>query len=148
MGGTTLGKAVSSSGLLSTMAQLIKSHVEHEPIFIIVLIFGLVILVMATFVSHTVAAMIIVPLMSEIGSNLPSGDHSRLLIIIAALLCSSAMGLPTSGFPNVTAISMIDEVGDRYLTVGTFITRGVPASLLSYVAIVTVGYGLLKVMGF
>ncbi|EJS41896.1 pho91p [Saccharomyces arboricola H-6] len=148
MGGSTLGKAVSSSGLLSTMAQLIKSQVEHEPIFIIVLIFGLVILVMATFVSHTVAAMIIVPLMSEIGSNLPSGDHSRLLIIIAALLCSSAMGLPTSGFPNVTAISMIDEVGDRYLTVGTFITRGVPASLLSYATIVTVGYGLLKVMGF
>ncbi|QHS75913.1 Pho91p [Saccharomyces paradoxus] len=148
MGGTTLGKAVSSSGLLSTMAQLIKAQVEHEPIFIIVLIFGLVILVMATFVSHTVAAMIIVPLMSEIGSNLPSGDHSRLLIVIAALLCSSAMGLPTSGFPNVTAISMIDEVGDRYLTVGTFITRGVPASLLSYAAIVTVGYGILKVMGF
>lgn len=43
---------------------------------------------------------------------------------------------------------MIDEVGDRYLTVGTFITRGVPASLLSYAAIVTVGYGILKVMGF
>ncbi|CAI4036111.1 hypothetical protein SMKI_14G3300 [Saccharomyces mikatae IFO 1815] len=148
MGGTTLGKAVSSSGLLSTMAQLIKAQVEDEPIFIIVLIFGLVILIMATFVSHTVAAMIIVPLMSEIGSNLPSGDHSRLLIVIAALLCSSAMGLPTSGFPNVTAISMIDEVGDRYLTVGTFITRGVPASLLSYATIVTVGYGLLKLMGF
>lgn len=148
MGGTTLGKAVTSSGLLNTMASLIKDNIEDKPIFLIVLIFGIVILTMATFVSHTVAAMIIVPLMSEIGSNLPSGDHSRLLIMIAALLCSGAMGLPTSGFPNVTAISMIDEVGDRYLTVGTFITRGVPASLISYLFVVTLGYGLMKLIGY
>lgn len=148
MGGTTLGKAVTSSGLLSTMASIIKENMEDKPIFIIVLIFGVVILTMATFVSHTVAAMIIVPLMSEIGANLPSGNHSRLLIMVAALLCSGAMGLPTSGFPNVTAISMIDEVGDRYLTVGTFITRGVPASVITYFIIVTVGYGLMKMIGF
>lgn len=148
MGGTTLGKAVSSSGLLSAIATIIKEQVEDKPIFVIVLIFGIVILTMATFVSHTVAAMIIVPLMSEIGSNLPDGDHSRLLIMMAAFLCSCAMGLPTSGFPNVTAISMIDEVGDRYLTVGNFITRGIPASLIAYIFIVTVGYGLMKVIGY
>lgn len=148
MGGTTLGKAVTSSGLLNTMASVIKENIEDKPVFVIVLIFGIVILTMATFVSHTVAAMIIVPLMSEIGANLPSGDHSRLLIMIAALLCSGAMGLPTSGFPNVTAISMIDEVGDRYLTVGTFITRGVPSSLITYAVIVTMGYGLMKTVGY
>lgn len=148
MGGTTLGKAVTSSGLLASIASTIKDHVQDKPIFLIVLIFGIVILVMATFVSHTVAAMIIVPLMSEIGKNLPNGDHSRLLIMIAALLCSAAMGLPTSGFPNVTAISMIDELGDRYLTVGNFITRGVPASIWSYFVITTVGYGLMKLIGY
>ncbi|AQZ18194.1 PHO91 (YNR013C) [Zygosaccharomyces parabailii] len=148
MGGTTLGKAVTSSGLLTTVASVIKEKIEDKPIFVIVLIFGIVILTTATFVSHTVAAMIIVPLMSEIGANLPSGDHSRLLIMVASLLCSCAMGLPTSGFPNVTAISMIDEVGDRYLSVGTFITRGVPASLICYIVIVTVGYGLMVLVGF
>ncbi|QLL31062.1 hypothetical protein HG536_0A08790 [Torulaspora globosa] len=148
MGGTTLGKAVTSSGLLSTMATIIKENVEDKPVFVIVLIFGLVILAMATFVSHTVAAMIIVPLMSEIGSNLPSGDHSRLLIMVACLLCSGAMGLPTSGFPNVTAISMIDEVGDRYLTVGSFITRGVPSSFIAYLVVVSLGYGLMKTFGY
>lgn len=146
MGGTTLGKAVSSSGLLSTVAAVIKESVEGQHIFVIVLIFGLVILVMATFISHTVAAMIIVPLMGEIGADLP-GDHSRLLIMIAALLCSGAMGLPTSGFPNVTAISMIDEVGDRYLTVGTFITRGVPASFIAYIVIVSLGFFLMNLIG-
>lgn len=148
MGGNTLGKAVTSSGLLSTIASIIKEAVEDKPIFVIVLLFGIVILMTATFVSHTVAAMIIVPLMSEIGANLPSGNHSRLLIMVAALLCSCAMALPTSGFPNVTAISMLNEVGDRYLTVGTFITRGIPASLICYVSIITVGYGLMILVGF
>ncbi|SCU78165.1 LANO_0A02278g1_1 [Lachancea nothofagi CBS 11611] len=148
MGGTTLGKAVTSSGLLASMASTIKDQVQDKPIFVIILSFGIVILTMATFVSHTVAAMIIVPLMSEIGKNLPSGDHSRLLVMMAALICSGAMGLPTSGFPNVTAISMIDELGNRYLTVGNFITRGVPASLWSYFIITTVGYGLMKLIGY
>ena len=148
MGGTTLGKAVSNCGLLSTIAQIIKEKVEGQPLFLIVLLFGMGVLVMATFVSHTVAAMILVPLMGEIGSNLPGDDHSRLLIMITALLCSCAMGLPTSGLPNVTAISMIDEVGDRYLTVGNFITRGVPASLIAYALVVTVGYSILRLLDF
>ena len=148
MGGTTLGKAVTSSGLLSTIASVIKESIESKPVFQIVLIFGIVILTMATFVSHTVAAMIIVPLMKEIGANLPGGDHSRLLIMVSAFLCSAAMGLPTSGFPNVTAISMIDDVGDRYLSVNNFITRGVPASIIAYTVIVTVGYALMKLIGY
>ncbi|CAB4255402.1 similar to Saccharomyces cerevisiae YNR013C PHO91 Low-affinity phosphate transporter of the vacuolar membrane [Maudiozyma barnettii] len=148
MGGTTLGKAVSNCGLLSTIAHIIKESVEGQPLFLIVLLFGLGVLVMATFVSHTVAAMILVPLMGEIGANLPGEDHSRLLIMITTLLCSCAMGLPTSGLPNVTAISMIDEVGDRYLTVGNFITRGVPASLIAYVLVVTVGYSVLRLLDF
>ncbi|CCH62109.1 hypothetical protein TBLA_0G01650 [Henningerozyma blattae CBS 6284] len=147
MGGATLGKAVSMSGLLATIAVHIKESIQDKPIFLIVLLFGIMILTMATFISHTVAAMIIIPLMKEIGNHLPS-DHSRLLIMISTLLCSSAMGLPTSGFPNVTAISMTDEIGNRYLSVKTFITRGVPSSLLAYLVIVTIGFGLLELIGF
>lgn len=148
MGGATLGKAVSNCGLLSTMAHSIKELISGQPLFIIAIGFGGCVIVMATFVSHTVAAMILVPLMGEIGENLPDGDHSRLLIMITSLLCSCAMGLPTSGFPNVTAISMIDEIGDRYLKVGDFITRGVPASLFCYSVVVTVGYTLMRVLGY
>ncbi|SSD60358.1 related to Low-affinity phosphate transporter PHO91 [Saccharomycodes ludwigii] len=148
MGGTTLGKAVSSSGLLSSIAETLKASVETKPVFTIVLLFGLVVVTMATFVSHTVAAMIILPLMKELGEKLPSGNHSNLLIMVSTLLCSGAMALPTSGFPNVTAISMIDDFGERYLTVGNFITRGVPATLWSYLMIVIVGYGLMRFVGY
>lgn len=147
MGGSTLGKAVSNCGLLYTIAEYIKILIEGKALFLVVLIFGGGIIIIATFVSHTVAAMILVPLMGEIGQQLPE-DHSRLLIMITALLSSAAMGLPTSGFPNVTAISMTDEVGVRYLNVGNFISRGVPASLFCYVIVVTLGYLLLRLILF
>lgn len=147
MGGSALGKAVSSSGLLATIAISIKAQVMHLPIYSIILIFGAMILTVATFVSHTVLALIIIPLVEEIGNSLP-GNYTRIMVMASCLLCSLAMGLPTSGFPNVTAICMVDEVGVPYLTVGTFITRGVPSSLMSYFIIVTLGYGIMKAIGF
>lgn len=147
MGGTALGKAVASSGLLANIAVSIQHQVEDLSLFGVTLTFGLLILIMATFVSHTVAALIIIPLVSEIGNNLED-PHPRLLIMASALLCSAAMGLPTSGFPNVTAICMTDEFGKPYLTVGTFITRGVPSSVIAYIIIVTVGYATMRIINF
>ena len=147
MGGTALGKAVASSGLLSTIAIQIQREVEDFSLFGVTLTFGLLILIMATFVSHTVAALIVVPLVAEIGNKMDD-PHPRLLIMASALLCSAAMGLPTSGFPNVTAICMTDEFGKPYLTVGTFITRGVPSSVIAYCIIVTIGYATMKLINF
>jgi phosphate transporter len=146
MGGIALGKAVSTSGLLATIAVEIQQRVEHFSLFSILLAFGALILVVATFVSHTVAALIIVPLVAEIGSKLDD-PHPNLLIMGSAFLCSAAMGLPTSGFPNVTAISLVDDFGERYLTVGNFISRGVPSSIFTYLVVVTVGFILMRLTG-
>lgn len=148
MGGVALGKAVSTSGLLATVAHGIEEHViKGLGVLGVLFVFGFIILVVATFVSHTVAALIILPLISSIGSRMED-PHPRLLVMGAAFLCSAAMGLPTSGFPNVTAICMVDEFGRPYLTVGNFISRGVPASILAYLVIVTVGYLIMKTLGF
>ncbi|ODV79102.1 low-affinity phosphate transporter [Suhomyces tanzawaensis NRRL Y-17324] len=147
MGGTALGKAVALLGLLATIATTIQEQVEDFSLFGVTLTFGLLILIMATFVSHTVAALIIIPLVAEIGNHMPD-PHPRLLIMASALLCSAAMGLPTSGFPNVTAICMTDEFGKPYLTVGTFITRGVPSSIIAYAIIVSVGYATMRLINF
>ena len=147
MGGIALGKAVTSSGLLITIALKIRHGVEHLSLFGITVTFGFLIVLVATFVSHTVAALIIIPLVSEIGRQLPE-PHPRLLIMVCALLCSAAMGLPTSGFPNVNAICMTDEFGKPYLSVGTFITRGIPSSFFAYFFIVTVGFAIMKVINF
>lgn len=147
MGGLALGNAVTSSGLLATVAKALQKKIYNFNVFVILLIFGILILVVATFISHTVATIIIVPLVKEVGEAMPK-PHPLILIMGTALLASAAMALPTSGFPNVTAISMTDEVGKRYLTVNTFISRGIPASLISYVFVITVGYGVMTAMNF
>lgn len=47
------------------------------------------------------------------------------------------------------AIMMEDQrTGQRYLEVKHFLTRGIPATILSFVVIVTVGYGLMLAAGF
>jgi phosphate transporter len=96
MGGIALGKAVSSSGLLSTIAHEIKSGVSELGLFSVLVVFSALILVVATFISHTVAALIVIPIVAQVGGEMDD-PHPRLLIMGAALMCSSAMGLPMSG---------------------------------------------------
>lgn len=100
-GGLSLGKAISSSGLLHTIANTITDKVDGMTLYSILVIFAALILVVATFISHTVAALIILPLVQQVGSNMKE-PHPNLLVMGSALMCSAAMGLPTSGFPNMS----------------------------------------------
>jgi phosphate transporter len=58
--------------------------------------------VISPFISHTVAAILLVPIAQQVGSNLP-GNQGYLLIFMTGLICSAGMGMPVSGFPNQTA---------------------------------------------
>ncbi|AET41432.1 uncharacterized protein Ecym_8141 [Eremothecium cymbalariae DBVPG len=144
MGGIALGSAVSSSGLLATIARALQQRVMHYSLYSVLVIFGLVMLIVGTFVSHTVSAIIIIPLVKEIGENLSNPKAAPILVFGCALIASCGMGLASSGFPNVTAISITDEVGNRYLNVNTFITRGVPASILAYLSVITLGFAIMN----
>ncbi|KAF2141238.1 uncharacterized protein K452DRAFT_36980 [Aplosporella prunicola CBS 121167] len=147
-GGLALGKAVNSSGLLATIAQGITARVEDLSLYGVLVVFAALILVVATFISHTVAALIVLPLVQQVGQGMAE-PHPNLLVMGSVLMCSMAMGLPTSGFPNMTAIMMEDsQTGQRYLQVKHFITRGIPASIMGFVVIITVGYGLMLAVGF
>ena len=100
-GGLALGKAVSSSGLLHTIAGAITERVEHFSLYGVLLVFTALIAVVATFISHTVAALIVLPLVHQVGQNMAE-PHPNLLVMGAVLMASAAMGLPTSGFPNMS----------------------------------------------
>lgn len=102
-GGLALGKAVNSSGLLHTIANAITTRVEGMSLYGILVVFASLILVVATFISHTVAALIILPLVASVGSGMEE-PHPNLLVMGSALMCSAAMGLPTSGFPNMSKL--------------------------------------------
>lgn len=40
------------------------------------------------------------------------------------------------------------QTGRRYLRVGHFLSRGIPASFITFIVVITVGYGLLLVAHF
>ncbi|KAI1424978.1 SPX domain-containing protein [Xylaria sp. FL1777] len=102
-GGLSLGKAVESSGLLHTVATKISAEVQELDLYVVLLIFSSLALVIATFISHTVAALILLPLVYDIGKAMEQ-PHPNLLVMATTLMCSAAMGLPTSGFPNMRVL--------------------------------------------
>ncbi len=105
-GGLSLGKAVNSSGLLYTIAGKITAGVEGMSLYAVLVVFSTLILVVATFISHTVAALIILPLVHSVGLGMED-PRPNLLVMGGALMCSAAMGLPTSGFPNMSKCFLI-----------------------------------------
>ncbi|QBZ62131.1 hypothetical protein PoMZ_11006 [Pyricularia oryzae] len=145
-GGLALGKSVRSSGLLHTLANDITGRVEGMSLYGVLVVFSALILVIATFISHTVAALIFLPLVYDVGAAMEE-PHPNLLVMAGVLMCSAAMGLPTSGFPNMTAIMKEDATGQRYLQVKHFISRGVPSSILTLIVSVTLGYGAMRIIG-
>ncbi|KAJ7471082.1 SPX domain-containing protein [Mycena latifolia] len=130
MGGIALGKGVTSSGLLELLDVHIRDLLEGVSLYNVVLILSPVVLVISTFISHTIAAVLLVPIAKEVGSNL-GGNHQNLLIFITGLICSTGMGMPVSGFPNQTAATQEDELGVLYLTNVDFLKNGVPASVIA-----------------
>ncbi|EJT46893.1 phosphate transporter [Trichosporon asahii var. asahii CBS 2479] len=146
MGGVALGKAVLSSGLLESMDKYLERMVEGMGLYSILVVFCAIALVIATFISHTIAAVLLVPIASRIGENL-ADPHPRLLIMATALICSAGMGLPVSGFPNMTAITQENKLGHRFINANDFLRNGIPASILAAFMIVTLGYAIMRALG-
>jgi len=146
MGGIALGKAVVSSGLIDILDVVIRRGVEGRSLLSVVAVLCVFVLVVSTFISHTIASVLLVPIAAEVGKNLP-GDHARLLIFITALVCSTGMGMPVSGFPNQTAATQVDEMGVLYLSNIDFLKNGVPSSIIATAVVGTVGFGLMLAIG-
>lgn len=91
-----LSDVVKESGILAVIANFIEHHTHGMPLWSITAIFAALVLVCTTFVSHTVGAMVILPIVETVGKALPE-PHPRLLVMSTALMCSGAMGLPVSG---------------------------------------------------
>ncbi|KAF7773130.1 hypothetical protein Agabi119p4_5297 [Agaricus bisporus var. burnettii] len=146
MGGIALGKGVVSSGLLDILHEKIKHLVGGYGLYQVVLILSPIVLIISTFISHTIASILLVPIAKEVGKNL-EGHPQNLLIFITALICSTGMGMPVSGFPNQTAATQEDELGELYLSNMDFLLNGVPASIIATLVVSTVGFSLMKMIG-
>ena len=79
-GGLSLGKSVESSGLLHTIAGSISEKVYGMSLYGVLVVFSGLILVIATFISHTVAALIFLPLVQRVGASMDQ-PHPNLLVM-------------------------------------------------------------------
>ncbi|PCH42680.1 SPX-domain-containing protein, partial [Wolfiporia cocos MD-104 SS10] len=146
MGGIALGKGVTSSGLLDVMDDKIRDMIHGLSLYTVVLVLSVIVLVVSTFISHTIASVLLVPIAKEVGSAM-SPSRETLLIFLTGLLCSTGMGMPVSGFPNQTAANQEDEMGQLYLSNIDFLKIGVPASIIAMLVVATVGFLLMQAIG-
>ncbi len=138
--GNTLGAAVSSSSLLNILVRQINPYLlglSTWVSFIAVVGFTFVI---TTFVSHTVAALILTPLIVSIGVEI---GHVESLTMSCTLMMSGCMSLPMSSFPNINSLLFEDDYGKPYLSAMHFLKHGTPLSLFNLAMIVSLGYALM-----
>jgi phosphate transporter len=84
MGGIALGKAVDSSGLLNTIAVSISERMMGLSTFQVLFVFCALVLLIATFISHTVAVLIVLPIVAKIETHLPD-PNPRVLVMVGYL---------------------------------------------------------------
>ncbi|KAN0092523.1 SPX domain containing protein [Tylopilus felleus] len=146
MGGIALGDGVRSSGLMNTMDGIIHRMLEGRTLYSVVVVLSIIVLIVSTFISHTIASVLLVPIAQQVGKDLP-GHHSNLLVFLTGLICSTGMGMPVSGFPNQLAAAQEDDLGRTYLTNVDFLKNGIPASIIAALVVSTVGYLLMLAIG-
>ncbi|KAH3745894.1 plasma membrane phosphate transporter Pho87 [Pelomyxa schiedti] len=138
-GGSVLGKAVQKSALLTLISDWLLDKIDTNNVYVMLVIFNIIMMIVGGFVSHTVSALILLPLFAQVGDTF---GHAKALVMCGVCICCGSMPLPISSFPNLNSISLQDEHGDPYLTTLDFIKVGVPLTLVAFVCSISINYGL------
>ncbi|ETM45297.1 hypothetical protein L914_09594 [Phytophthora nicotianae] len=145
-GGNVLGDAVQRSGLLDTLSQTVIHALPSGNVWMVTVSLCSMVICLTTFVSHTVASIILLPIIVQMAIQI---GHPHIPVICCALAISAAMALPFSSFPNINSLLVLDDHGQPYLEVKDFLRVGVTFSLVTMALIVTLGYGLIiLVLGY
>lgn len=155
------------SGLLKTLSESLVQTLPSGSVWVVTVSLCTLVLCLTTFVSHTVASIILLPIIVQISVQI---GHPHIPVICCALAISAgmpntakcswrdlfahstlwlfwlAMALPFSSFPNINSLLVLDDHGQPYLQVQDFLRVGVTFSLITSVLIVTLGYGLIIVV--
>lgn len=138
-GGLALGTIVDSSGLLLIVADTMGSLLAGESLFVVLLAFSSLVAVLANFISSTVAAVLLLPVVAEVGVSV---GHPRMLVLLCVFMTSGAMGLPVSSFPNANSFAQRDVFGAPILSNSHYVKAGFPACALVLVLLNSLGFGL------
>lgn len=141
-GGSVLGKAIEESQLLAVIAQAFVQGLPQDNKWLLVVEVGAVTLFISTFVSHTVAAIVLMPIIITVGDEM---GVPVTLGVTACFAVSAGCALPFSSFPNITTLQCKDDYNNNFLRVPDFLRCGVPLSLLTLAMISTIGIALISV---
>jgi sodium-dependent dicarboxylate transporter 2/3/5 len=133
-GGIALGQAMESTGLSTNLIRTIPFDTFNP--FLMVFLATLTTVIMATFMSNTATANLILPVMAAMGVNLAtlqSLGGAKMLIIAVTFSCSIAMALPVSTPPNAMAYASGQIKSAQMIRSGLMI--GITALILTYVLI-------------
>eukprot|EP00928_Gymnodinium_smaydae_P072218 TRINITY_DN5561_c0_g2_i1.p1 TRINITY_DN5561_c0_g2~~TRINITY_DN5561_c0_g2_i1.p1 ORF type:complete len:600 (-),score=88.02 TRINITY_DN5561_c0_g2_i1:89-1888(-) len=144
-GGLALGNAVKSSGLLNVIAKGLGSLLDGQSFFVVALTFNTFAGILANFISSTVSAIIMLPIIAQVGLGM---GHPRALVVGATIMCSGAMGLPVSSFPNANAMASQRKPGEPFLSNANFIMTGFPMAVFMLTLMQTVGFALFCLLGW
>eukprot|EP00871_Galdieria_phlegrea_P002722 jgi/Galph1/3450/GphlegSOOS_G2067.1 len=143
-GGISLGAAVKSSQLLSIVVNSLESHLLSSNLWLVFVVFCMFTMACSLIVSHTVSAIVILPVLAEVGIHM---GHVRLFVMGGALACSCSMALATSSFPNMCALHVESETGKRYIQMKDFLYLGTFSSVIAGVFLCTLQFGLFYFIG-
>ncbi|PXF45874.1 putative transporter [Gracilariopsis chorda] len=139
-GGVVLGAAVESCKLLDLIAERLLYVIGTEQLRLTYVVFSVFLALVANFVSHTVSAIVVLPLVFKIGVSL---GHPKMMVLAGTFAASCAMALPISSFPNISAIQVEDETGDAYLRTNDIVKVGSLMTVLATIVLLAPGYDLM-----
>lgn len=94
---------------------------------------------MSVFVSHTVAALVLLPLAASIvGKDSP---HLQMILVGCSLVISGPMILTFASFPNMVTYSVEDDEKKPYVSAKDFLIYGGLVTITNFIMINTVFYG-------
>jgi len=144
-GGACLGEAVKSSTLLDFVSEELGNLFGGLNRWGKFMAFNVLMLVLANFVSHTVAALTMIPIISSVGYTMGKASLCKSLVMGTVIMDSAASMLPVSSFPNVLAYGVRDENGQQYLTSKDYFLPSMATELASLIVISSLGYAMTNI---
>lgn len=131
-GGSMLGLCAQSSGLLHIVSTTLIAQLKGMSGAALVALVVLSVGVITSFVSHTVGAMVLLPLIATlVPMHAAAGGVSAItLVMVSVVMCSGAMAFPMTSFPNMNSLVAEDEQGVPYLEPRDFLVPGGVVSAL------------------
>jgi phosphate transporter len=136
-GGNMLGVCTKESGLLKDVVESIRPFLAGNSSYTVVVVLILFVALVTTFVSHTVAALLLSPVIVQIAAANPDLPSAKTLVFLSVIMCSGSMTFPITSFPNVNSLLAEDEHAQPYLEPKHFLLPGGIMTVLCIIQLIS-----------